>query len=224
MGLGDNIGNEAAALPRDLADGDTGGPALPWDNVRLGAEPPSTRAAGTSGLRPMLHDGPAALDTLSVIVLPCLFGLLVAASAFSAEYPAPVEGDFVLKDFKFRSGETLPELRLHYTTVGTLRRDAQGHATNAVLSMHGTGGSGSFMLNPDFAGGLFGPGQPLDATKYYIILPDAIGHGKSSKPSDGLRANFPRYGYRDMLLKLNKVSDGGAAEWTALLKAHFAGC
>ena len=131
--------------------------------------------------------------------IPLLLALFAATLAFAADYPAPTEGDFTLKDFKFRSGETLPELRIHYTTVGTLKRDASGHATNAVLSMHGTGGSGTGMINPDFAGGLFGPGQPLDATKYFIILPDALGHGKSSKPSDGLRAKFPRYGYRDMV-------------------------
>ncbi len=141
--------------------------------------------------------------------LPLLASLLAAASAFAANHPAPVEGDFVLKDFKFRSGETLPELRLHYTTVGTLKRDASGRATNAVLSMHGTGGSGSFMINADFAGELFGPGQPLDATKYCIVLPDAIGHGKSSKPSDGLRAKFPRYGYRDMVEAAHRLLTEG---------------
>jgi len=140
--------------------------------------------------------------------LPLLL-LFATSLAFAADYPAPTEGDFILKDFKFGSGETLPELRLHYTTVGTLRRDAQGHATNAVLSMHGTGGSGTFMLNPDFAGELFGAGQPLDAAKYYIILPDAIGHGKSSKPSDGLRARFPRYGYRDMVGAVHRLLTEG---------------
>lgn len=130
----------------------------------------------------------------------CLLpGLLISLCTFAAEYPAPVEGVFLIKDFKFRSGEMLPGLRIHYTTVGTLRRDAQGRAVNAVLSMHGTGGSGTFMLNPDFAGELFGPGQPLDATRFFIILPDGIGHGRSSKPSDGLRAKFPHYGYRDMV-------------------------
>jgi homoserine O-acetyltransferase/O-succinyltransferase len=140
-------------------------------------------------------------------LIPVLLGLV--ATAFAANYPAPVEGDFVLRNFKFLSGETLPELRIHYTTVGTLKRDAAGRAINAVLSMHGTGGSGTGMINPEFAGGLFGPGQTLDATKYFIILPDAIGHGKSSKPSDGLRAKFPRYGYRDMVTAVHRLLTEG---------------
>src|SRR6266705_1847687 len=100
--------------------------------------------------------------------------------------PATTEDDFVLKNFKFQSGETLPQLRLHYTTLGKPVRDAQGRVINAVLILHGTGGSGHQFLQPIFAGELFGAGQLLDATRYYIILPDGIGHGKSSKPSDGL--------------------------------------
>jgi len=111
----------------------------------------------------------------------------------------PTEGDVSLRDFHFKSGETLPELRIHYTTLGTLARDAAGHATNAVLIMHGTTGSGHQFFAPQFAGVLFGPNQPLDVRKYYVILPDDIGHGASSKPSDGLRAKFPHYGYRDMV-------------------------
>ncbi len=125
--------------------------------------------------------------------------LLLAVRLTAAEYPAPVEGDFVLQGFKFRSGESLAELRIHYRTIGTLRRDASGQATNAVLITHGTTGSGAQFLAQTFAPELFGPGQPLDATKYFIVLPDAIGHGKSGKPSDGLKAKFPRYGYRDMV-------------------------
>jgi homoserine O-acetyltransferase/O-succinyltransferase len=113
--------------------------------------------------------------------------------------PATVEGDFVAKNFKFQSGETLPELRLHYTTLGKPAPDAQGRVTNAVLILHGTGGSGRQFLQPIFSGELFGPGQLLDATHYYIILPDGIGHGKSSKPSDGLHARFPQYDYDDMV-------------------------
>ena len=110
-----------------------------------------------------------------------------------------VEGDFVIKDFTFTSGEKLPELRIHYRTLGTPRKDAQGIVRNAVLIMHGTGGTGGQFTGRSFAGELFGPGQPLDAAKYFIILPDDIGHGRSSKPSDGLRAKFPRYGYVDMV-------------------------
>ncbi|MBI2814613.1 MAG: alpha/beta fold hydrolase [Opitutae bacterium] len=126
-------------------------------------------------------------------------GLLLAFRVSAADYPAPVEGDFVLKDFKFASGESLPELRVHYRTLGVPQRDAAGVVRNAVLITHGTTGSGAQFLAPTFASELFGPGQPLDAAKYFIVLPDAIGHGKSGKPSDGLRAKFPHYGYRDMV-------------------------
>ncbi len=124
-----------------------------------------------------------------------------AAAAASSPSPGvtPEEGDFVVRDFHFRSGETLPELRLHYTTLGQPVRDASGKVTNAVLIMHGTGGTGRQFLSPQFAGVLFGPGQLLDASRYFIILPDAIGHGHSSKPSDGLHARFPRYEYDDMV-------------------------
>ena len=117
---------------------------------------------------------------------------LVALAAAAADYPAPKQGDWVARDFRFASGEVMPELRLHYTTVGAPTGEP-------VLILHGTAGSGTGMLSPAFAGELFGPGQPLDASRYYIILPDAIGAGKSSKPSDGLRAKFPRYSYDDMV-------------------------
>src|SRR5262245_33099269 len=98
----------------------------------------------------------------------------------------PTQGDFILRDFKFESGEVLPELKLHYRTLGTPRRDAAGVVRNAVIVLHGTGGSGAGFLSEQFAGVLFKPGQLLDATRYFIILPDGIGHGQSSKPSDGL--------------------------------------
>lgn len=130
---------------------------------------------------------------------PLLLVLFVVTLGLAADYPAPTEGDFVLRDFAFKSGETLPELRIHYRTIGAPRRDAAGRVINAVLITHGTTGSGAQFLSPNFAPGLFGAGQPLDATQYFIVLPDGIGHGKSSKPSDGLRAKFPRYGYRDMV-------------------------
>jgi homoserine O-acetyltransferase len=103
--------------------------------------------------------------------------VLIAAPAVAADYPAPKQGDWIARDFKFHTGEVMPELRLHYTTIG----DPSGQP---VLVLHGTTGSGAGMLTPAFAGELFGPGQPLDAARYYIILPDGIGHGKSSKPSD----------------------------------------
>ncbi len=127
-----------------------------------------------------------------------LFAFTVAA-ALAAEYPQPVEGDFVLHDFKFTSGETLAELKIHYRTLGHVQKDAAGVVRNAVLITHGTTGSGAQFIRPEFAGELFGPGQLLDASKYFIVLPDGIGHGNSSKPSDGLHAKFPRYGYRDMV-------------------------
>jgi len=111
----------------------------------------------------------------------------------------PAEADFVLKDFQFRSGGRLPELRIHYRTFGTPQRDAQGVVRNAVLIMHGTGGSGASLIRPEFAGELFRAGGVLDVSRYFVILPDGIGHGRSSKPSDGLRARFPRYGYLDMV-------------------------
>ena len=118
--------------------------------------------------------------------------LSISTSVFAADYPAPKQGDWIARDFKFHTGETMPELKLHYTTVG----DPTGQP---VLVLHGTGGSGASMLSPAFAGELFGAGQPLDASKYYIILPDAIGHGKSSKPSDGMKTGFPKYDYDDMV-------------------------
>ena len=125
--------------------------------------------------------------------------LLFLFSPSQAAPPQPAEGDFVLRNFRFTSGETLPELRIHYRTYGTPRKDAGGVVGNAVLIMHGTGGTGAQFTGRGFAGELFNPGQPLDATKYFLILPDDIGHGRSSKPSDGLRAKFPRYGYSDMV-------------------------
>ncbi len=125
--------------------------------------------------------------------------LVLVGVAAAQQGPQPLEGDYVVQNFKFKSGETLPELRLHYTTYGKPVTDASGRVTNAVIIMHGTTGSGRQFVGPQFAGVLFGPGQLLDASKYYIILPDAIGHGKSSKPSDGLHAHFPHYDYDDMV-------------------------
>src|SRR5262249_17376149 len=118
-----------------------------------------------------------------------LWLISVACSpARAADYPEPASGDFVLRDFRFASGEVLPDLRLHYRTLGAPRRGPDGVVRNAVLTLHGTTGSGANFLRPEFAGELFGAGQPLDAARYFLILPDAIGHGGSSKPSDGLRA------------------------------------
>ena len=135
---------------------------------------------------------------MRLVTVVALAGALVGPRA-TAQTPPPVEGDYTLRDFRFASGETLPELRLHYTTLGTARRNAAGQVSNAVLILHGTTGSGGGFLSPAFGGRLFGPGQLLDAGRYFIILPDGIGHGKSSKPSDGLRMKFPKYTYDDMV-------------------------
>lgn len=115
------------------------------------------------------------------------------------DYPAAVEGDYRVKDFEFQSKEQLPEMNLHYYTIGKPQKGKDGKVSNAILIMHGTTGNGGSFLNKRFAGGLFGPGQILDASQYYIILVDAIGHGKSSKPSNGLRMKFPKYTYDDMV-------------------------
>jgi homoserine O-acetyltransferase len=117
---------------------------------------------------------------------------MTASAAVAADYPAPKQGDWIAKNFKFHTGETMAELKLHYTTIGN-------PGGQPVLVLHGSGGSAANMLTPTFAGELFGPGQPLDASKYYIVLPDGLGHGKSSKPSDGLKTKFPKYDYNDMI-------------------------
>jgi homoserine O-acetyltransferase/O-succinyltransferase len=132
---------------------------------------------------------------ISALVCICI-GAARGADTTSARSQ---EADYVIKDFHFASGETLPELRIHYSFFGKARKDALGHVTNAVLIMHGTGGSGRSLISDRFSGVLFQPGQLLDAQKYFIILPDAIGHGKSSRPSDGLRGKFPQYAYEDMV-------------------------
>src|SRR6185295_18995821 len=136
---------------------------------------------GTGDKAMMISRRAALAAAVSLVVLP----------AVAADYPAPQQADWIAKDFRFHTGEVMPELRLHYTTVGAPTGEP-------VLIMHGTAGSGGSFLTPAFAGELFGEGQPLDARKYFIILPDAIGAGKSTKPSDGLRARFPLYDYTDM--------------------------
>ena len=146
-----------------------------------------------------------------------ILGFLIAMSLMAtrasaqqtAERSVPKEGDFVVRDFHFKSGETLPKLRLHYSTFGRPARDANGRVTNAVLILHGTGGSGRQFLAPQFSGVLFGPGQLLDASRYFIILPDNIGHGRSSKPSDGLHAHFPQYDYDDMVAAQHELVEKG---------------
>ncbi|MBS0420889.1 MAG: alpha/beta fold hydrolase [Proteobacteria bacterium] len=150
--------------------------------------------------------------------------LLVAAVAAcqwvcAAETPAAREGDFVLRNFKFQSGETLPEVRIHYHAFGKPGKD------NTVLVMHGTGGSGASLIRPEFSGELFGPGQLLDASRYFIVLPDDIGHGKSSKPSDGLHAKFPHYGYNDMVeAEYRLLTEGFGVKHARLIMGTSMGC
>ncbi|HZL36396.1 MAG TPA: alpha/beta fold hydrolase [Tepidisphaeraceae bacterium] len=143
------------------------------------------------------------------IAFLCGILALAAGVAPAADYPAPAQGDYRIANFHFKSGQSLPELRMHYRTLGQPMRDGKGMVRNAVLIMHGTTGSGAQFIRSEFAGELFAAGQLLDARRYYIILPDDIGHGKSSKPSDGLRGAFPNYGYLDMIEAEHRlVADG----------------
>ncbi len=142
-----------------------------------------------------------------------LFIVALCQAEQPPQHPAgkltPQEGDYLLRDFHFKSGETMPELRLHYLTLGTPVRDRTGQVTNAVLILHGTGGSGRQFLVPHFADALFEPGELLDASRYFIILPDNIGHGGSNKPSDGLHARFPHYDYDDMVAAQHELLQKG---------------
>lgn len=134
--------------------------------------------------------------------------VLLASTASVADHPKPVEADVILSDFRFNTGEAF-DLKVHYRTIGQPRLDPTGKVRNAILILHGTTGSGAQFMGEQFAGELFGAGQPLDTAQYYIIIPDAIGHGKSSKPSDGLRARFPRYGYQDMIRAQHRLLTEG---------------
>jgi homoserine O-acetyltransferase/O-succinyltransferase len=156
----------------------------------------------------------------------CLCVVLRSACADAPpSAPRPVEGDYVVPNFRFASGETLPELRLHYTTLGKPHRDAHGRVNNAILILHGTGGSGRSFLVDRFAGVLFGKGQLLDANRYYIILPDGIGHGASSRPSDGLHMHFPQYDYDDMVAAQNAlVTQGLQVDHLRLVMGTSMGC
>ena len=137
--------------------------------------------------------------------------ICTALPALGANYPEPKQGDWVARDFRFHTGEVLPELKLHYRTIGTPTGEP-------VLILHGTSGSGANFLTRDFADELFGPGQPLDANRYYIILPDALGTGQSGRPSDGMRAKFPRYNYDDMVLaQYRLVTEGLGVKHLRLL-------
>lgn len=151
--------------------------------------------------------------------------LMSPALAASPHERAVTQGDHVVANFAFKSGETLPALRLHYRTLGQPKRDAAGRVTNAVMVLHGTGGSGAQFLSPQFADELYGPGQPLDITRYYVILPDGIGHGGSSKPSNGLKAKFPHYDYDDMVEAQRRLLvEGLKVDRLRLLMGTSMGC
>jgi homoserine O-acetyltransferase/O-succinyltransferase len=142
-------------------------------------------------------------------ILLAVFLALPSLAAAQATYPAPVERDFVVRNFTFQSGETLPEIKLHYRTLGQPLKSADGIVRNGILILHGTGGTGAQFVGAGWAGHLYGKGQLYDAEKYFIILPDNIGHGQSSKPSDGLRMKFPQYRYTDMVqLQHRLVTEG----------------
>jgi homoserine O-acetyltransferase len=159
------------------------------------------------------------------LTLVSMIWVSVVCSAQQPSVAAATEGDFVIHNFKFHSGESLPELRLHYTALGKPTRDAAGHTANAVLILHGTGGTGQQFFAPQFAGVLFGPGQLLDTSRYYIILPDGIGHGKTSKPSDGLHAHFPQYDYDDMVAAHYRLlTEGLGVNHARLVMGTSMGC
>jgi homoserine O-acetyltransferase len=159
---------------------------------------------------------------MSVALALGALAALGAATASAA--PQPTGHDAVIKSFQFRSGETLPELRMHYYTLGAPRRDAAGHVVNAVMILHGTGGSGRQFEQPQFAGVLFAPGGLLDPAKYFLIMPDDIGHGGSSKPSDGLKMKFPRYDYADMVTAEHAVASQLGVETLRLVMGTSMGC
>lgn len=146
---------------------------------------------------------------MKALLLVVLLASPSVAAAQPAAYPAPVERDFVVRNFMFESGESLPEVKIHYRTIGQPRKDPDGVVRNGILILHGTGGTGSPFLGAGWAGRLYGKGQLYDAERYFIIVPDNVGHGASSKPSDGLRMKFPRYNYTDMVrLQHRLVTEG----------------
>jgi len=165
------------------------------------------------------------IPMLRYLALVWTWLFLFAMGAAGQGLPAATAGDYTAQNFHFRSGEALPGLRLHYATLGTPKRDAKGRVTNAVMILHGTTGSGTQFVSPQFAGMLFGPGQLLDAARYYIILPDGIGHGKSSKPSDGMHARFPRYDYDDMVAAQHQMLvEGLSVDHLRLIIGTSMGC
>ena len=161
---------------------------------------------------------------LFFLILIAILGNAQTAAPTASKF-TPQEGEYILKDVHFESGETLPELHMHYVTLGKPVQDSSGRVTNAVLLLHGTGGSGRQFLAPQFANELFGPGQLLDINRYYIILPDNVGHGKSSKPSDGLHARFPQYDYDDMVrAQYDLLTQGLGVNHLRLILGTSMGC
>jgi len=159
------------------------------------------------------------------IVLGAILPGRPVQAASATEATRPIVNDYVVENFRFVSGESLPELRLHYTVLGSPHRNAQGHVDNAVLILHGTGGSGHGFLTDKFSGVLFGKGRPLDANRYFLILPDGIGHGKSSRPSDGLHSRFPHYTYQDMVqAQFELVTQGLQVDHLRLVMGTSMGC
>jgi len=161
---------------------------------------------------------------LKPILTAIVFAGSLCAAAQTPEYTG-APGDYIAHDFHFGSGETLPTLKLHYVTLGTAHHNATRHVDNAVLLLHGTGGNAHSLFNPIFSNVLFGPGQPLDITKYYLIFPDDIGHGDSSKPSDGLHMKFPHYDYDDMVRsQYQMLVEGLHADHLRLVIGTSMGC
>ncbi len=178
--------------------------------------------SGTADLR---SPEPWFLGLILLFAIPAAASALCGGGDTAARAPTPKEGDFIIHNFHFKDGETLPELRIHYATLGAPERDASGHVTNAVLIQHGTTGSWRQFTSPSFAGVLFGPGQLLDASRYYIIMSDSIGHGASSKPSDGLHAHFPHYDYDDMVAAQHQlVTEGLGVNHMRLVMGTSMGC
>jgi homoserine O-acetyltransferase/O-succinyltransferase len=167
----------------------------------------------------------ASLAVSAAAAQPGAVGTRGASPAPAATHWPTQEGDYIARDFRFRDGERLAELRLHYTTLGRPRRDASGRITNAVMVLHGTGGTGGQFLRPQFADVLYRPGGLLDISRWYVILPDGIGHGRSSKPSDGLHARFPHYGYADMVAAQHLLlTQGLHVDHLRLLMGTSMGC
>ena len=162
---------------------------------------------------------------MSTFISPLIAAFALLATPALAETWPSTNGEVVLKNFTFTSGEKLPEVKMHYTTLGSPHKNRKGEIDNAIMVLHGTGGSGKQFLSPQFADELYGPGQPFDIAKFYIILPDSIGHGGSSKPSDGMRMAFPKYDYDDMVTgQYRLLTEGLGVKKLQLILGTSMGC